>query len=93
VTALSCVSAPILPRQQGHLAFISEINVQMLYLPGLKIVVADFLSCPPPSPEPSGTVAAAAEADPVDFEAMATEQNRCVETQCLLSGSSLKLSF
>jgi hypothetical protein len=25
----------------------------MLYLPGLKIIVADFLSCPPPSPEPS----------------------------------------
>ncbi len=30
---------PISPRQQRHLAFISEINVQLLYLPGLKNVV------------------------------------------------------
>jgi hypothetical protein len=48
VTALSCVSIPISPRQQRHLAFISEFNVQLLYLPGLKNVVADFLSGPPP---------------------------------------------
>jgi hypothetical protein len=52
VTALSCVSVPISPRQQRHLAFISEFNVQMLYLPGLKNVVADFLSCHSPPPPP-----------------------------------------
>jgi hypothetical protein len=76
------------------LAFISEFNVQMLYLPGLKNVVANFLSChPPPPPKPSGTVAAMAEADPVDFKAMAAKQNRCAEMQCLLGGSSLKLAF
>ncbi len=46
VTAISHVSAPISPRQQRHLAFISEFNVQILYLPGLKNVVADFLSRP-----------------------------------------------
>jgi hypothetical protein len=46
VTALSRVSTPISPRQQRHLAFISEFNVQLLYLPGLKNVVADFLSRP-----------------------------------------------
>ncbi len=40
------------PRQQRHLAFISEFNVQMLYLPGLKNIVADFLSYPPPTPPP-----------------------------------------
>jgi hypothetical protein len=40
VTAISRVSAPISPRQQRHLAFISELNVQILYLPGLKNVVA-----------------------------------------------------
>jgi hypothetical protein len=44
VTAISRVSAPISPGQQRHLEFISEFNVQMLYLPGLKNVVADF--CP-----------------------------------------------
>jgi hypothetical protein len=49
VTALSCAPVPISPRQQRHLAFISEFNVQMLYLPGLKNVV-DFLSHPPPPP-------------------------------------------
>jgi hypothetical protein len=32
-------------------------------------------------------------ADPVDFEVMAAEQNRCAETQQLLGGSSLKLAF
>ncbi len=47
VTALSRVSAPISPQQQCHLAFISEFNVQMLYLPSLKNIVANFLSCPP----------------------------------------------
>ncbi len=50
VTALSHVSVPISPRQQRHLAFISEFNVQMLYLPGLKNVVVDFLSHPSPPP-------------------------------------------
>jgi cleavage and polyadenylation specificity factor subunit 1 len=48
VTALTRVSVPISPRQQCHLTFISEFNVQMLYLPGLKIVVADFMSRPSP---------------------------------------------
>ncbi len=48
VTGLSRVSAPISPQQQRHLTFISDFNVQMLYLPRLKNVVADFLSRPPP---------------------------------------------
>jgi hypothetical protein len=49
----------------------------MLYLPGLKNVVADFLSRPPkPSspPESAETVAASAAADPVDFKALDAEQ-------------------
>jgi hypothetical protein len=46
VTAISRVSAPISPRQQGHLAFILEFDVQLLYLPGSKNVVADLLSRP-----------------------------------------------
>jgi hypothetical protein len=51
VTALSRVSTPISPRQQRHLAFISEFNVQLLYLPGLKNVVADFfVPTTPPFP-------------------------------------------
>ncbi len=41
---------PFPPRQQRHLAFISEFNVQLLYLPSLKNVVADFLSRPPHPP-------------------------------------------
>jgi hypothetical protein len=64
----------------------------MLHLPGLKNVVTDFLSRPSP-PEPTGNVAAAAGADPVDFEAMAAEQNGCAETQLLLGATSLKLAF
>jgi cleavage and polyadenylation specificity factor subunit 1 len=78
VSALTRVSVPISPRQQRQLAFISEFNIQMLYLPGLKNVVADFLSRPSP-PEPTGNVAAAAAADPVDFKAMTAEQNNCAE--------------
>jgi hypothetical protein len=61
LTALSCVSVPVSPLHQRHLAFISEFNVQILNLPGLKNVVNDFLSHPP-TPEPSGAVAA-----PYDF--------------------------
>jgi hypothetical protein len=44
-------------------------------------------------PPLTGTVAATAAADPVDFEEMAAEQNRCPETQRLLGGTSLKLAF
>jgi hypothetical protein len=87
---LSFVFVSKSPRQQCHLAFISEFNMQMLYLPGLKNVVADFFVSPFPTPlESAETVAA----DPVDFEAMAAEQNRCAETQRLLGGSSLQLAF
>jgi hypothetical protein len=48
VTALSCVSAPISKWQQRHSAFISESNVQILYLPGLTNVVGDFCPDHPP---------------------------------------------
>jgi hypothetical protein len=48
VTALSRISAPISLRQQHHLVFISKFNKHMLYLPGLKNIVADFSSPPPP---------------------------------------------
>jgi hypothetical protein len=71
MTELSLVCAPISLRQQRQLAFISEFNVQMLYLPGLKNVIANFWPAPP-SPEPPGAVAAAAAAVLVNFEAMAT---------------------
>jgi hypothetical protein len=91
VTTLSRVSVPISPRQQCHLSFILEFNLQLLYLPGLKNVVADFLSLP--LLKSTKTVAAMATADPVDFEEMAVKQNRCVETQRLLGGTSLKLAF
>jgi hypothetical protein len=74
VTAISRVSAPISPRQQCHLAFISEFIVQLLYLLGLKNVVSDFLSRP--NQTPTGSVAATSVADPE----MAAEQNRCPET-------------
>jgi hypothetical protein len=63
----------------------------MLYLPSLKIVVANFLSCP--NQTTTGSVAAASVADPVDFKEMAAEQNHCPETQHLLAGTSLKLAF
>jgi hypothetical protein len=69
-----------------------RFSVQMLHLPSLNNVVADFMP-PPPPPEPSRTVALVAAADQVDFKAMAAEQNRSAETQHLLGGSSLKLAF
>jgi hypothetical protein len=48
------------------LAFISEFNVQLLYLPGLKNVVAYFLSCP--NQATTGSVTATSAADLVDFK-------------------------
>jgi hypothetical protein len=65
VTTLLCVSTPISLRQQRYLVFIPEFNVQLLYLPVLKNVVADFLSCPSPTPELSGGIAALVVTDPV----------------------------
>jgi hypothetical protein len=50
VTALSRVTAPISPCQQRHLVFISEFNVQMLYLPGFQNVVAVFCHALPRCP-------------------------------------------
>jgi hypothetical protein len=73
VTAISPVSAPIWPRQQRYLAFISEFIVQLLYLPALENVVADFLSRP--NQPATGSIAAMLAADPVDFKEMAAEQN------------------
>jgi hypothetical protein len=73
------------------LAFIAEFNVQLLYLPSLKNVVADLLSRP--NQTAAGSVAAMSAADPVDFEEIAAEQNCCPETQRLLGGTSLKLAF
>jgi hypothetical protein len=57
----------------------------MLYLSGLKNGVADFLSCPPP-PRCVATT-------PIDFDAMATEQNRCPEMQSLLAVHPSALLF
>ncbi len=65
--------------------------MQILYLPGLKNVVADFLSRP--NQTTTGSVTARSAADSVDFEEMAAEQNHCPETQHLLGGTSLKLAF
>jgi hypothetical protein len=50
VTDLSRVSVPISPTQQCHLVFISESNVQLLYLPGLKNVLPIFYPAHPHSP-------------------------------------------
>jgi hypothetical protein len=75
VTALSCVSAPISPRQQCHLAFISEFNVQMLYLSGLKMLLPIFCPAHTHPMESSGTVSIMTAAGSLDFKAMAAEQN------------------
>jgi hypothetical protein len=66
VTAISHISAPISPRQQHHFAFISEFNVQLLYLPGLKNILADFSSRH--NQTTTGSVTATSVADPVDFQ-------------------------
>ncbi len=65
--------------------------MQLLYLPGLKNVVADFLSCP--NQTTTGSVAATSAEDPVDLEEMAAKQNSCPEMQRLLGGTVLKLAF
>jgi hypothetical protein len=49
-----------------------QFNLQLLYLPGLKNVIADCLTYP----QPTGSVATTMAADPVGFEEMVAEQNR-----------------
>jgi hypothetical protein len=59
-----------------------QLHPGMLYLPGLKNVVANFLSHPsPPPPRSAEKVPTSVAADHVDFEAMAPKQNCCAETQ------------
>jgi hypothetical protein len=65
--------------------------VQLLYLPGLKNVVAEFLSCP--NQTATGSVATTSVADLVNFEEMAAEQNCCLETQRLLGAEVGTLSL
>jgi hypothetical protein len=81
------------PCQQHHLAFISEFNVQMLYLPGLQTGVTDFSSHHSPPPKPTGDVTATAATMPIDFAEMDAEQSRCPEMQLFLIGSSLSIDF
>jgi hypothetical protein len=70
------------------LTFTSEFTVQLLYLPGLKNDITNFLSHP--NQTTAGSVAATSAADPVDFKEMAAEQNRGLEKQRLLGSASLK---
>jgi hypothetical protein len=84
---------PISPRQQCHLAFISEFIVLMLFCPVRKMLLPIFSRPPPPPPEPFGTVTIKAVVDTVDFEAMAAEQNGRAKMQRLLGVSSLKILF
>jgi hypothetical protein len=92
--ALSCISAPISQRQQRHLAFISEFNAQMLYLPNLKNGIADFLSRLPPPPRSHLELSL-----PRRWQIHLTSKPWLLskitaqKTQPLLSGSSLKIAL
>ncbi len=81
-------SSPFRPINATWLSFLSSMlyvsmcQCQCCICQVWKTVVANFLSLPsPPPPGIYWTVAATGAADPVYFEAMATKQNRCAETQ------------
>jgi hypothetical protein len=97
VTTISRISEPWSARQQRHLAAIAEFTSDLRYLPGTQNVVADALSRPPdPTAAAADHAAAAATTmeDPIDFQAMATEQTSCAETQKLISGPTARtISF
>ncbi len=61
---------------------VGGLKVKAPYLPGLKNVIADFLSRPHQTTTGSS-----------GFRREAAKQNRCLETQRLLGGTSLKLAF
>ncbi|OBQ32790.1 MAG: hypothetical protein AN484_27675, partial [Aphanizomenon flos-aquae WA102] len=87
LAAMTRISPPILPRQQRHLAFISEFNVLLVYVPGPENVVADFLSRPNLPQVPEVTTAAAV-TTPVDFQALVAAQLTCKEMQQLLTSKT-----
>jgi hypothetical protein len=90
VTAVSRVSALILPRQQHHLVFISDLMYKCCICP---VWWKSLLLFGPPKPNSHWIITAMSAADPVDFKEMAAKKNRCPETQRLLGGTSLKLAF
>ncbi len=83
--------APISSCLQRHL--VSEFNVQVLYLPGLQNIIANFKFRHSLLLQLTGDVAVAMAAALINFETMVTKQNRCPETQHLLGSSSLTVAF
>jgi transposase InsO family protein len=88
VAALHRVSPPWTARQQRHLSFISEFNVQLQHTPGVKNVVADSLSRPG---GPVPVFAAAAEPPPIVWLDLAAAQAADSGLPQFLDSTSLQI--
>jgi RNase H-like domain found in reverse transcriptase/Reverse transcriptase (RNA-dependent DNA polymerase)/Integrase zinc binding domain/Integrase core domain len=91
VAALHRVSPPWTARQQRHLSFIAEFNVQLVHTPGVENVVADSLS------RPGGPVAAVAaatsEPPPILWSELAAAQQADPLLPPFLEHSSLQIIY
>jgi cleavage and polyadenylation specificity factor subunit 1 len=75
------------PRQQRHLAAISEYTTDIRHVSGVDNVVADALS----RPSAVAAVAPNLSGDGIDYAQLAADQLTCSETVSLLTHSSLKI--
>ncbi len=93
IFALHRVSPPTSGRQQRHLAFISEYNNQLVYLPGTSNVVADALSRPAVAAAAGveWVCAAIADKSPLDLKDMALRRILCPQVQALGPSPGLRI--
>ena len=85
VSAIGSQSNNYSPREIRHLAFVAEFTTDIQHVAGTDNVVADALS--------RGSINDVAQSSPVDFTALATDQETDVELQQLRSSSTTALQL
>jgi len=91
VDAIRKKSPPWTPRQQRHLAYVSEFSTDIRHIAGVDNVVADCLSRPPEPVEVREISPAPTPPPSVDFSAIAEEQRICPDLAALRRKDDLQI--